>query len=122
MKTLEVIHRLLDDTYTPASKAGTYSIKNRMHGNRSVLNYSTIVYFASESSLKPQVEAAREQARQLIKSRLDLLKKDFKAETDTALKFKDLGEQDNIELIQSTSNSPRKVAYYRYSQTIEFND
>ena len=122
MKILEVIHRLLDDTYTPASKAGTYSIKHNTHGNRSVLNYTTIVHFASETSLKPQVESAREQARQLIKNRLDLLKKDFKEETDLALKFKDLGEQDNIELIQSTSNSPRKVAYYRYSQTIEFND
>ena len=122
MKILEIVHRLLDDTYKPASKSGTYSLKHSMHGSRVELNYSTVVYFASERSLGPQVEVARDQARQLIKDRVDLLKKDFKKETDASLKYEDLGEQDNIELIQSTSNSPRKVAYYRYTQLINITD
>ena len=93
-----------------------------MHGSRAVINYSTIVHFASEKSLHPQVEVARDQARQLIKDTVDKLKKDFKEVTETTLKYDDKGERDNIELIQSTSNSPRKVAYYRYSQTLEFKD
>lgn len=122
MKNLEVIHRLLDNTYNPVSKSGTYSIKHTMHGSRAVINYSTIVHFASEKSLHPQVEVARDQARQLIKDTVDKLKKDFKEVTETTLKYDDKGERDNIELIQSTSNSPRKVAYYRYSQTLEFKD
>lgn len=119
MKSLELIHKLLDNTYDPVSKSGTYSIKHRMHGDRVEINYSTIVHFASEKSLNPQVEVARDQARQLIKQTIDDLKKKFKKEAETALKFDDLGERDNIELIQSTSNSPRKVAYYRYTQTIK---
>ena len=121
MKNLEVIHRLLDDTYNPVSKDGTYSLKHIMHGDTVVLNYKTVVHFASERSLKPQVETAREQARQLIKDRIQRLKKDFKEATDSSLSFDDKGESDGVELIQSTSNSPRKVAYYRYSQTIKFN-
>ncbi len=92
-----------------------------MHGDTAVLNYKTVVYFASEKSLRPQVETARDQARQLIKDKIQRLKKDFKEETDSSLKFDDKGESDGVELIQSTSNSPRKVAYYRYSQTIKFN-
>mgnify|MGYP001483367685 CR=1 FL=1 len=48
------------------------------------------------------------------------LKKDYKETSDGTLKFKDAGEDDSVEVIQSTSNSPRKVAYYRYSQTIVF--
>lgn len=122
MKHLEIINRLLDDTYSPASKSGAFSLRSNMHGNRAVLTYGTIVHFASERVLPPQVEAAREQARQLIKARIDQLKKDFKEETETSLKFKDMGENDNIELMQSTSNSPRKIAHYRYSQTIDFSD
>ena len=120
MKHLEVIHRLLDNTYSPVSKSGTYSIKHSMQGERLVLNYATIVHFASESSLKPQVDAARDQARQLIKEKVKNLKKDFKEETESSLKYDDLGEQDNVEVIQSTSNSLRKVAYYRYTQTLDF--
>ena len=122
MKTLEIVHRLLDDTYRPASKAGTYSLKHVMHGEQVSLNYSTIVHFASERSLVPQAEAARDQARQLIKDRVSRLKKDFKEETDASLKYKDLGESDSIELVESTSNSPRKVAYYRYSQLLKITD
>ncbi len=122
MKNLEVIHRLLDNTYNPVSKAGTYSLKHTMHGQTVVLNYSTIVHFASERSLQPQVEVAKDQARQLIKDAVDKLKKAYKEETESSLKYDDKGESDNIELIQSTSNSPRKVAYYRYSQTLKFKD
>ena len=122
MKHLEIINRLLDDTYEPASKSGAFSLRHKMHGNRVVLTYGTIVHFASERVLPPQVEAAKDQARQLIKAKLDKLKKDFKEETDVSLKFKDKGNDDNIELMQSTSNSPRKIAHYRYSQTIDFSD
>ena len=119
MKSLILVNQLLDNTYEPASKSGTYSIKHSMSGSRVVINYTTIVHFASEQSLRPQVESARDHARQLIKETIDNLKKSFKSKTDEALKYEDKGEQDNEELIQSTSNSPRKVAYYRYSQTLE---
>tara|TARA_Y100001938_G_C8040806_1_gene406057 strand:- start:670 stop:1038 length:369 start_codon:yes stop_codon:yes gene_type:complete len=121
MKHLEVIHRLLDDTYNTKSKSGAFSLRHSMHGSRLVLTYGTIVHFASERSLTPQVESARDQARQHIKDKVDQLKKDFKEATETTLKFKDAGEQDNIEMMQSTSNSPRKIAHYRYSQTLDFN-
>lgn len=119
MKQLETVHKLLDNTYEPVSKSGTYSLKHSMHGNRVVLNYSTIVHFASEQALRPQVDVARDQARQLIKEKVKNLKKEFKELTDENLKYNDRGEQDNIEVIQSTSNSLRKVAYYRYSQTLD---
>ena len=122
MNNLEIIQRLLDNTYEPASKDGTYSIKSSMHGRRLEINYTTIVHFASEKSLKPQLESARDQARQLIKGAVDRLKKSYKEETEKSIKYMDKGERDNLELIQSTSNSPRKVAYYRYSQTLEFSD
>jgi hypothetical protein len=120
MQPLEIIHKILDDTYSPVSKSGTYSLKHSMHGNRLVLNYSTIVHFASEHALRPQVEVAKDQARQLIKEKVARLKKDYKDVAEESLKYDDAGEQDNIELIQSTSNSLRKVAYYRYSQTLDF--
>ncbi len=118
MQPLQVLSLILDDTYKPASKSGTYSLKHNLHGNNLVLNFMTVVHFASERSLQPQVATANDHARQLIKDKLDRLKKDYKEQTGESLKFTDLGEQDNIELIQSTSNSPRKVAYYRLSQSI----
>jgi len=118
MQPLQVLSLILDDTYNPASKSGTYSLKHNLQGNNLVLNFMTVVHFAAERSLQPQVDTAKDHARQLIKDKLDRLKKDYKERTGEALKCTDLGEQDDIELIQSTSNSPRKVAYYRLSQSL----
>jgi uncharacterized protein YutE (UPF0331/DUF86 family) len=118
MQPLQVLSLILDDTYNPVSKSGTYSLKHNLHGNNLTLNFKTVVHFAAERSLQPQVDSAKDHARQLIKDKLGRLKKDYKERTGEALKFTDLGEQDEIELIQSTSNSPRKVAYYRLSQLL----
>ena len=118
MNNLELVARLADNTYKPASKSGTFSLKPSMHGNNLIIKFQTIVNFASETSLNPQIQAAKEHAQQLIKSYIADLKKAYKESADEALKFDDKGFDDNIEIIQATSNSLRKVAYYRYSQTI----
>lgn len=118
MNKLELVARLVDNTYNPVSKSGTYSLKGTMHGNRLVLKFQTIVNFASEQSLRPQVQTAREHAQQLIKDFISNLKKNYKDKTDESLKIEDKGGDDNIEVIQATSNSPRKVAYYRYNQDL----
>ena len=83
------------------------------------LKFQTIVNFASEQSLRPQVQSSKEHAVQLIKDFLDNLKKTYKNETGEALKIEDKGGDDNIEIIQATSNSLRKVAYYRYNQDLD---
>lgn len=119
MNKLDLVSRLVDNTYNPVSKSGTYSLKGSIHGNRLVLKFQTIVNFASEQSLRPQVQSAKEHAHQLIKEFLDNLKKSYKKEADESLKLDDKGGDDNIEIIQSTSNSLRKIAYYRYNQTLD---
>ncbi len=78
MKNLQIIHRLLDNTYSPPTKSATFSLRHNMHGSTVVINYSTIVHFASEKSLTPQVETARDHARQIIKDAVDKLKKQYK--------------------------------------------
>ena len=119
MQPLLVLSSLLDDSYNPVSKSGTYSLKHSLQGNDLIFKFMTVVHFAAERSLSPQVEVAKDHARQLIKDRLDRLKKEYKEKTGETLKYSDTGEQDDIELIQSTSNSPRKVAYYRLNQSIK---
>ena len=119
MNKLELVARLVDNTYEPVSKSGTYSLKGSMHGNQLTLEFKTIVNFASEQSLRPQVQSAKEHAVQLMKEFIANLKKDFKEKSEETLKVEDKGGDDNIEIIQATSNSPRKIAYYRYNQTLE---
>ena len=119
MNKLELVGRLADTTYSPASKSGTYSLKTSMHSNRLILKFSTIVNFASEQSLRPQVQASREHAQQLIDEFVKNLKKSYKDASGESLKIEDVGNDDNVEVIQSTSNSLRKIAYYRYNHSVD---
>ena len=119
MNKLELVSRLVDNTYNPVSKSGTYSLKGAVTGKKLVIKFQTVVHFASEASLRPQIQNAKEHAIQLIKDFMSNLKKDFKKNSDETLKLKDVGGDDNIEVIQSTSNSLRKIAYYRYNQTLD---
>ena len=119
MQPLEIIGKILDDTYSPVSKSGTYSLKHSLHGNRLILKYMTIVHFAAEETLRPQVASALDQAHQLISDKIKKLKKAYKDKTGETLKVESRDGDDNVEIIQSTSNSLRKIAYYRYDQVID---
>ena len=73
----------------------------------------TIVHFASELALSQQLPAQRDYANELFKSELSRIKEEFKGSVDRALVTKEISRDDDVELISATSNSPRKIAYYR---------
>ncbi len=121
LQDIRVISQILDTTFgRQSSPDGTFSVKCSLEDDKMVLKYTTIVYFASERSLKPQVDAANNQAMQLIDAKLAEVKSAVKDVTGNALKTEDLGGSDNIELIQP--QGPRKIAYYRYNHTFRIQD
>ena len=121
LETVRVIGNVLETTWGKSSSAdGTYSIKYVLDGSRLTLQYTMIVYFAGEKSLRPQVDTAYNQAIQLVDAKLGEVKSAYKAAAGTALKIKDVGGQDNLELIQP--QGPRKIAYYRYNHVFQIED
>ena len=50
---------------------------------------------------------------------LKKIKADFKDVAGRALKATETSRDDNVELIQATANSPRRVAYYRAFLTLQ---
>ena len=119
--TARIIGQVLENSWgRESSPTGTYSVKYNLAGNLLTLKYTTIVYFASERSLQPQVAEANRQAVSLVNEKLSEVKKAYKSVTDEPLKTSDLGGSDNIELVQP--QGPRKVAYYRYDHAFELED
>lgn len=114
-----ILGNLINTTYGKGSSpSGDFSIKCDLAGDTMTLKYTTIVHFASEKSLQQQVVRCQDEAQKRLTGFLTSLKKDFKDESGRALKTTDSGSSDNVELIQSTSNSPRKIAYYRMNHTL----
>mgnify|MGYP001169549017 CR=1 FL=1 len=87
-------------------------ITSKMHGDRLLLSFSTIVHFASETSLQQQMPALVDESMQLLAARLGEVKKQFQEATGNALKTNEFSNRDRVELVSATSNSPRKIAYY----------
>ena len=121
LETIRLMGEVLQTSWgKESSNDGTYSIKYDLSQDKLTLKFTTLVHFASEASLKPQVEAANSQAIQLCDAKVSNLKKSFKATVGESLKLKDLGSNDSFELIQPTG--PRKVAYYRYNHVFDIQD
>jgi hypothetical protein len=121
LRDVRAIGQVLDTTFgRESSPDGTFSIKYTMEEGNLILKYTTIVYFASEASLKPQIDRANNQAIQLIDAKLSEAKSAVKDATGNTLRTVDLGGSDNIELIQP--QGPRKIAYYRYNHTFQIQD
>jgi hypothetical protein len=121
INTPRIVGQVLANNFgSQSSKDGTFSITHDLAGDRLTLKYMTVVHFASERSLQPQVAEANRQALSLIDDKLAAIKDAFKKVTGATLKTTDVGGSDNIELIQP--QGLRKIAYYRYNHVFELED
>ena len=115
---VNVLGQIVDTTYgRTSSPDGTWSIKCQLAGDTMTMKYTTIVHFATERGLGDQVQNCVNEATQRIDAYLKEVKTAFKDASGRALKTTDNGGSDDVELIQSTARSPRKVAYYRYNRS-----
>lgn len=116
---VNILGNLINTTYGKSSSpAGDYSIKCDMAGDTITLKYTTLVYFVSDRGLRDQVVRCADEAKSRLDQFLANLKKDFKSASGSTLKTDMVSGTDDVELIQSTTNSPRKIAYYRMNHTL----
>ena len=112
--SLEEIRALGDCLNTTWGKSSdSLKITHQLAGDMLDLQMQSIMHFAGESSLQPQVVNQRLIANDIFTDALKRVKADFKDATGKTLALKELSRDDDVELIQATSNSPRKIAYYR---------
>ncbi len=115
MLNLKEIRALAQATETSWGYSSTSDRKmtSKLQGDVLELQLMTIVHFAGESALSQQLEAQRDYSNQMFKDQLKRIKEEFKGSTDRALVAKEISRDDDLELISATSNSPRKIAYFR---------
>tara|TARA_B100000282_G_C31552707_1_gene408266 strand:- start:226 stop:594 length:369 start_codon:yes stop_codon:yes gene_type:complete len=114
MLNIEEVRALGQATETSwGYSSGDRKLTSKLQGDVLELQYMTIVHFAGELALSQQLEARRDEANQIFADGLKRIKKEFKESVDRALTTKEINRDDDIELISATSNSPRKIAYFR---------
>ena len=121
LETTTVLGNVLDTTWgKPSSPDGTYSVTYDLAGNILTLKFTTVVHFAGEKGLRPQIDLAHNQAIQMIDAKMASVKEAFKLVSGTSFKTEDLGGKDDLELVQP--QGPRKIAYYRYNHVFKIED
>ena len=116
LEKVRILGNVIDDSFNfgkASSRHGQESISCSLQGDVLTLKFVEIVHFASERSLQDQTRLLASESMEKITNRLDLIKKQFKENGGGTLRFEELSNRDDIELISATSNSPRKIAYYR---------
>lgn len=120
MNEINALGQIINSAFgNSSSPSGTYSIKCNLAGSTLTVKYVTVVHFASERGLPDQVQRYNFEAVQMINEFMKKMKKEFKDAAGRALKAKDMGGSDDIELLQSNARIPRKTAYYRLNRTFE---
>jgi len=94
-------------------------LSHKFNGDLLELRFDSIVHFAAEQALRSQVTNLREISNDIFTDGVKKIKADFKDAADRTLKVSELSRNDTIEMVQATSNSPRKVAYYRAFLTLQ---
>ena len=114
---INLLGQILSDT-SASGQGNIARINSHLQDNNLVLTYSTIVNFAGETALRLQTERLAYESNSILKSRITEIKRQFSKAAEDDLRLKEQDNNDSIELIQATSNSPYKVAYYRRFVTL----
>ena len=114
MLNLKEIRALAQATETTwGYSSSDRKLTTKLNGEVMEMQLMTVVHFASELSLSQQLPAQRDYANEVFKSELKRIKEQFKDSAGRALVTKEINRDDDVELISATSNSPRKIAYYK---------
>ena len=120
VQNVRVLGNLLNSTFGKGH-GNSVSIMGSLEGDILSLKFSSIVHFACETSMRTQVNRISEESIIRVKNKLSEIKKEFKDVTGEPLKIKEVSNRDNLELVQATSNSPRKIACYRRHVDVQVN-
>ena len=123
MQEIHVLGQILNTTFGKSSALSPVaSVKCHMYGsepNKMCVDYTSVVTFASEASMREQKKVFENESTQATNNRMKEIKKDFKETAGRGLKAKLVNTEDSIEVINASPHSPRKTAYYRRKTLFE---
>jgi len=115
---INALGNIVETTWGKSGESNGRSVSASLQADVLTFRFTTIVHFAAEDALRIQVERLAAESMDVLSGRVKTLKDEFKEATGKTLTIKELSNRDNVELISSTSNSPRKIAYYRRNLSV----
>ena len=111
-----ILGNIINDTWgisTDESSGSFKVIPKIMSDERMSITCMVIVNLLNRGDMKEESDKAYDQCRQACNSRLKDIKKEFKKMAGRALKTKDMGHDESVELINMSSYSQKGTALVR---------
>jgi len=112
-KALNELGDIINHTWGKSSGDGTRSLTCTMENDKLLVKFQTVVHFASEQSLRQQVDRLVAESNELINGHVAAVKKQYKESAGTSLKVEEISSNDSVEMISTSIHNPRKIAIYR---------
>ena len=116
MRQTDAIGQIINDTWGRSStpKSASSSLGVKLTGENTLsMTYTTIVTFATESSLHDQRRKLDEESAEVCEKKSKDIKRLFKQATGDTLKLTEMSSDDSLEMIYFNQYSPLRRAYYR---------
>ena len=110
---LNELNDTVNSTWGESSGDGTRSLTCNMESDKLIVKFQTVVHFASEQSLRQQMDRLVHESNDLISERIAAVKKEYKESSGVTLKFEEFDNRDSVEMISTSIHNPRKIAIYR---------
>ena len=104
---------IVNYTWGKSSGDGTRSLTCALDNDELQIKFQTVVHFASEQSLRQQVDRLVEESTQLIAAKVSATKQRYKEVAGSALKLEETSNMDDIEMVSMSVYNPRRIAIYR---------
>jgi replicative DNA helicase len=104
---------IINYTWGKSSGDGTRSLTCALDNDELQIKFQTVVHFASEQSLRQQVDRLVEESTQIIAAKVTVTKQRYKEVAGVALKLEETSNMDDIEMISMSVYNPRRIAIYR---------
>lgn len=116
---IQSIGSAIDNVYSNYSDDSARKTLAKLYDDKMSISFITIINVAREHDLHIQMNNLKKEANEMIKSRLSLIKNQFKSDAGRPLKAKKCSVKDNIETLTVSPYSPHRKLKFTYTLTYE---
>lgn len=99
---------------TSTPKTASYSVKFDFNGPDAITaKYAAVVSFAHEREMVIMRRRYDEESDRVVAAVVSAVKKRYKDLTGSAIKLKEVGNENSVEVISMNHHNPKRSAYYR---------
>lgn len=116
---ISAIGNAIDNVYNNYAENSSRRTVAKLIDDKMSITFMTVINIARESDLHFQMQNLNKEANDMIKSRLNLIKSQFKENSGRTLKTKKVSQSDNIETLTVSAYSPHRSLKFSYTVLYE---